>query len=359
VEQLLTIGEFAQQSGLSRSALRFYDQNGLLRPSFVDEETGYRYYAVAQVELALLVRRLRAAEMPVALAQDYIASSVGHRAEMLDAHASSFRSRARRVQDAVDELRAAVDTQQPATDERWCSLAPAEFAAALDQVGFAIADPTERSELAVVWVETREQSLRLVTTDSFRLVVRDMVPKSVSDEGIRGVIELEHLRMLTAELSVARSLTLSQDSSGVLAASIDGRTVAIGGTGEGFPDYESLLSALPPGAQAVVARVDLEQALRNLPPAGRSIGLRFGCNGVSLECADTAEMLGGSWPGPDLAVWMDRQFMIDAVRATIGPDVAIEAVSALEPITFRSADTGTFSVLTMPVRPPEPEPLDC
>lgn len=49
VEQLLTIGEFAERCGLSRSALRFYDQNDLLRPQLVDAETGYRYYATAQI----------------------------------------------------------------------------------------------------------------------------------------------------------------------------------------------------------------------------------------------------------------------------------------------------------------------
>lgn len=50
MEQLLTIGEFADRCGLSRSGLRFYDQNDLLRPQLVDDETGYRYYAIAQLE---------------------------------------------------------------------------------------------------------------------------------------------------------------------------------------------------------------------------------------------------------------------------------------------------------------------
>jgi hypothetical protein len=39
VEHLLTIGEFAERCGLSRSALRFYDQSGLLCPRLVDSET--------------------------------------------------------------------------------------------------------------------------------------------------------------------------------------------------------------------------------------------------------------------------------------------------------------------------------
>ena len=35
----------------------------------------------------------------------------------------------------------------------------------------------------------------------------------------------------------------------------------------------------------------------------------------------------------------------------VGPDLVIEASDPLHPIMLRSADTGTFSVLTMPVRP--------
>ena len=65
MDQLLTIGALAERCRLSRSALRFYDQCGLLQPVAVDEATGYRYYQEAQVEVANLVRQLRRAEVPV------------------------------------------------------------------------------------------------------------------------------------------------------------------------------------------------------------------------------------------------------------------------------------------------------
>ncbi len=44
-------------------------------------------------------------------------------------------------------------------------------------------------------------------------------------------------------------------------------------------------------------------------------------------------------------------FVAEALAAHVGPDVAIEVVEPLRPVTFRSADAGTFSVLVMPVRP--------
>ena len=86
MERLLTIGEFAQRCGLSRSALRFYDQNDLLRPRSVDGETGYRYYAVGQLETAALVRRLRAAEMSVGVVRRYLTADGSARRRLLDDH---------------------------------------------------------------------------------------------------------------------------------------------------------------------------------------------------------------------------------------------------------------------------------
>jgi DNA polymerase-3 subunit beta len=350
VEQLLTIGEFAERCGLSRSALRFYDENELLRPRVVDEGTGYRYYAVGQLREALLVRRLRAAEMPVAVLRDYLAATPAARTGMLDRHAASLRDRASVVESALVALRAELGC----VGERWCAVAPGEFAAALEQVSFAVADPTERPELAVVWVEARERSLRLVATDSFRLAVRDLVPEAIGESEVRGAIDVSRARAVKSQARAARSLTLSQAADGVMTCSVDGESVVIGAAGDGFPDYERILSELPVGSQAVLARGELEDALAHLSTASESVELRFGTDGVTLRVNDMVASVRGSWPGPELAVWLDLQFLTEAVRATVGPDVMIEAVDPLQPITLRSADTGTFSVLTMPVRPPTP-----
>ncbi len=52
---MLTIGAFARACRLSPKALRLYDELELLRPARVDPHTGYRYYAVGQLEQARLV----------------------------------------------------------------------------------------------------------------------------------------------------------------------------------------------------------------------------------------------------------------------------------------------------------------
>jgi DNA-binding transcriptional MerR regulator len=45
---MLKIGEFSRLSQVSVKALRFYADMGLLRPTHIDDFTGYRYYELKQ-----------------------------------------------------------------------------------------------------------------------------------------------------------------------------------------------------------------------------------------------------------------------------------------------------------------------
>lgn len=65
-DEFLTIGAFARAARLSPKALRLYDDVGLLRPAVVDADSGYRYYAPAQLDRARLVAWLRRIDMPLA-----------------------------------------------------------------------------------------------------------------------------------------------------------------------------------------------------------------------------------------------------------------------------------------------------
>ena len=46
---LYRIGMFAQMNHITVKALRFYEEQGLLSPAYVDEENGYRYYTLDQM----------------------------------------------------------------------------------------------------------------------------------------------------------------------------------------------------------------------------------------------------------------------------------------------------------------------
>jgi DNA-binding transcriptional MerR regulator len=55
----MSIGEFATRSRLSAKALRLYDEQGLLPPARVDEDSGYRFYEPDQLRQARLIAVLR------------------------------------------------------------------------------------------------------------------------------------------------------------------------------------------------------------------------------------------------------------------------------------------------------------
>ena len=56
---MLSIGEFSKISHLTMKTLRYYDEIGLLKPAFIDAKNGYRYYEIFQLEIALLITRLK------------------------------------------------------------------------------------------------------------------------------------------------------------------------------------------------------------------------------------------------------------------------------------------------------------
>jgi len=59
---VFSIGEFSKITGLTVKTLRFYHDKGLLGPALVDDQTGYRYYDVRQIDKARIITQLRALE---------------------------------------------------------------------------------------------------------------------------------------------------------------------------------------------------------------------------------------------------------------------------------------------------------
>ncbi|MBO6166511.1 MAG: MerR family transcriptional regulator [Eubacterium sp.] len=56
---MLSIGEFSNICKVSTKTLRYYDEIGLLKPSEINPENGYRYYAIEQLERMLFINRLK------------------------------------------------------------------------------------------------------------------------------------------------------------------------------------------------------------------------------------------------------------------------------------------------------------
>lgn len=346
----MTIGVFGRRCGLSSSALRFYDQCGLLRPVAVDDSTGYRYYSADQVPQAELVRRLREAEMPMAVVSRFLGADLSERLALLDEHAATLEERAGSLRRAVSEVRSrlggAGDQERP-----WgCVLPAGRLAGAFDDVRFAVGGD-DRPELDVVWVETRDDSVRVVATDSFRLVVRDVPPSELTPgAAIRAALPMAVVDELSSTLTTSHGpVALRQVAHSGLEADIDGTVVRLRVAETGFPDYEALLAGLPGGHRGVADRRSLVAVVTSTP--GPTATLTFGADGLQVRGGGRDQLVGGSWDGPGLSITVNPLFVSEALAALVGPDVIIEASDALRPIVLRSADDGALSVWTMPIRP--------
>src|SRR6202167_1681336 len=96
----ISIGEFARRSRLSIKALRLYDKRHVLVPARVDEDSGYRYYDVAQLEAARLISMLRQLDLSLAAIRKLLACDPADAADQIAAHWRKVES----VHDARREL---------------------------------------------------------------------------------------------------------------------------------------------------------------------------------------------------------------------------------------------------------------
>ena len=59
-----TVGEMANLCNVTAKQLRYYDQQGLLKPAYRDRQNGYRYYEDSQIEEVLLLSSLKELDLP-------------------------------------------------------------------------------------------------------------------------------------------------------------------------------------------------------------------------------------------------------------------------------------------------------
>ncbi|WP_134700776.1 helix-turn-helix domain-containing protein [Ammoniphilus sp. YIM 78166] len=59
MQNKLSIGEMAKLRGITVDTLRHYDKIGLLKPYYIDPDTGYRFYSISQYEVLGTIKELR------------------------------------------------------------------------------------------------------------------------------------------------------------------------------------------------------------------------------------------------------------------------------------------------------------
>jgi len=106
----VSIGDFSRMTHLSVKALRLYHELGLLEPSEIDPDTGYRSYALSQVPVAQVIRRFRDLEMPVDRVKAVLnAADPDQRNALVVEHLKRMESALERTQGVVASLRSLLD----------------------------------------------------------------------------------------------------------------------------------------------------------------------------------------------------------------------------------------------------------
>ncbi|KOV11012.1 hypothetical protein ADK60_36545 [Streptomyces sp. XY431] len=384
---LRSIGELARDSGLSISALRFYDGAEVLAPARVDPRTGYRWYAPGQLADARLLARLRRVGLPLADIRAVLGAAPGSGAaqRLMDEHLRRLEgglADARRELSAIRRLIDQRENPMTTTPAEYRFTVPAsELAEALDAVRFAVGGDPELPVLSGVLFDLDGGLLRLVATDRYRIALAEVPVASVAS--VASVVPAEPLvpaeAAASAEsaapaVSVVVPVALA-DAVRALLGSAAGVVELVLGAGtvhvtvgehriEGaaldhdYPDYRPLVRLEP------VHRIGLPAAeLRAALVSAATSSLPSGPHGADCEVAlltvDGEGRFAVAAPDADtdgaagaLRVAVNRDFLLEALPVDAPGQLLLELGGPIAPLAVRTADRpGTFSVL-MPVRLP-------
>ncbi|MFI2233902.1 DNA polymerase III subunit beta family protein [Nocardia testacea] len=346
---LITIGAFARSCGITASALRFYDDSGLLAPAGVDAATGYRYYAPAQVERAVTIRRLRAIDMPLDEIARVLASDPHTAAGLIDDHMAGMLQRTREARRTAEVVKMALG--EPSG---WwvATVRGPVLAAAVEQILAATGTDPDLPVLAGVRLEATPESLTLTATDRYRLSTRTLVPEQPGSAEWAATVDGADLSSALPEIRGAHSIDIEAGEHSVRFRSTDGAVRSCRTLAEPFPDHRGLLAALPAApTHAVVAKHDLLRALEQ--QRGRYLRVRTAAGTLTVSGAGGGPPteLAARITGPDSELVFGFTTLHPAVTTAIGPDVRLDIGGRTDPMVVRSADNGDLATLAMPADP--------
>lgn len=343
----MSIGAFAKRAGLTASALRFYDDAGVLRPEQTDPLTGYRRYSERQLIQAEKVRQLREIGMPLSTIGHLLTASAADAARLIDDQVAKVAADAAAVQQAADRLR---DVFVESDGTTLCLLPGPVLAATVDQILVTTIQDVELPALRGVRVEITASAITLTATDRVRLATRTLVPKAPTGPDWSGTVAGDDLQAANPHLRRSASVTLEAGESRMGLRMADGLMVYCRLLPEVFPDYQLMASSLPDVTHRLT--IDTRPVLKALEThAPEKVGLRTRGNQWNLLPGTQGE-IGGPARGPDLTVWFELTTVYPPLSQALGGDVLLDLRGPDQPATVRSADDGDLTTLVMPCRAP-------
>ena len=353
MEGLRGIGRTARESGLSVSALRFYDGAGVLGPAHTDPHSGYRWYAPEQITEARLLAVLRRVGMPLPEIREVLAHR-GDRAvvdTLLTAHLHRLE---RGLDDARRELSSVPDLLFPEENtmsRTVVTVAAPALAAALGSVRFAVA-PAPAPDMAVlggVLLDVSASAVTVVATDRYRLAVAEAAATDLTGPPSSAVLPAELADDLLALAGGGEPVEITLDDAGVTARCGD-RSVAGAALDAPFPDYVPLLpAAVTDDAGGRTPAVTTVALLREQLAAADTRPLVRETDGRTTTVTSVAAGSGQELVVGAGGVGVDVDLLLEAAAVRGEGRVVLELGDPFSPITVRPAAEGTFSLL-MPVR---------
>ncbi|WP_320066901.1 MerR family transcriptional regulator [Micromonospora sp. RTGN7] len=351
-----SIGELARVSGLTISALRFYDRSGVLVPALVDPSTGYRWYADDQVAPARLVAGLRRVGMPLA----EIAAAVRHRAEpamvgrLLDGHLRRLEDGLADARRELSRVRALIDPEENPMTTRLV-LSRVDLAAALDAVRFAVGADPALPMLSAVLFDADNDGVRLIATDRYRLAV-SWVPGRVDGPGTRALAPVALVDRIRALLDTDAPEALLRLDGASVSVSVADDEVSDTVLPYDSPDYGRLLRG--PGADGPTYRIEVDVPALRVALAGatpalvRHEGIDMPVTVLGLDDAGGLRVLDGEAPADPGAVrvGVNGRYLLDALDAAGGGQLVLELDGPIAPLAVRRPDDADAFSLLMPIR---------
>jgi DNA polymerase-3 subunit beta len=338
VESLCGIGRMSRESGLTVSALRFYDGAAVLTPARVDPRTGYRYYAPDQLVVARLVATLRRVGMPLAGIRRILARR--HDPAAVDAQlAEHLRRLEQGLADARRELssvRSLIEQEENPVPPTTVTVRGPELADALRAVRFAVGADSELPVLGGVLLDITSDAVTLVATDRYRLAIASAPVLALDGPPVGAVVPVA----LADRIPAAETVEITVDGPSVVVRAggdvLDGALIP-----DAFPDYRRLVRE---GDRPV----PVDAALRAAVAAGPTRMKRREQDGAEYEVTVLA-------PGPDgIAVAADgdgigvnREFLLEALGAGGDGQLLLSLDGPISPLVLRSPRSVS---LLMPVR---------
>jgi DNA-binding transcriptional MerR regulator len=327
----------ARESGLSVSALRFYDGAGVLTPASVDPASGYRYYTADQVVLARLVASLRRVGMPLAGIREVLADRHDPAAvdALLDRHLRRLEQGLADARRELSRVRSLI-AQEDLVPTTTVTVRGGDLAAALRAVRFAAGSDPEFPALSGVVLDAAPDTLTLVATDRYRLAVAVAPVVAMDGPPVEAVIPAG----LADRIPAAETVSIAVTGDAVRVAADD---EVLGGSliAERFPDYRRLLPAdgrsVPVDGSALRAAVAAAptRTLRRDGAEYEVTILENGPDGVRVT------------DGPGVAV--NREFLLEALDAGGDGQLLLTLDGPITPLVITAPSARSVSLL-MPVR---------